>query len=185
MWSSAVGLEMCWRRRTIAVVSLPTVLVLILIPVTRASAVVVAVVHPQRPAHDLELVQIPHGGGRGVDIGVFEEAEAFGSASLFVVHEAEVDDLADAAEDVADLFFADACRKSINVRNSVLAGTLKEGGKVVMSGKVPYGMFPMKTTRPPFSLFCAILTLLCLEGEVRRLVERLNVHELVLNRLKS
>lgn len=44
-----------------------------------------------------------------VDVGVLEEAEALGFAGLFVVDEAEVEDGADAAEDVADLFFADAC----------------------------------------------------------------------------
>jgi hypothetical protein len=74
-----------------------------------ALVVVVAVVHPQGPPIELELVQISDRRRRCVYVCVLQEAEAFGSAGLLVVYEAEVDNLSGAAEDFADLFFTYAC----------------------------------------------------------------------------
>ena len=54
------------------------------------------------------LIQVAHSRCRFVDVGVLQETETFGPASLFVVDEAEVDDGARAGEELADLFFADA-----------------------------------------------------------------------------
>ena len=98
--------EVCWRRSSVVV---PILLVLILV-VPVPSSIVIAVVHLQLPSHNLMAIQIPHSRCSGVGVGVFEEAKALGFASLFVVDEAEVDDLPDAAEDLADLLFADAWR---------------------------------------------------------------------------
>lgn len=86
------------------------ILLLLVIPVPGAASVVVAVVDPQRPSHNLMLVQVAHGGRRFIDVGVFQKAEAFWSAGLFVVDEAEVDDGASSCEEFAYLFFTDAWR---------------------------------------------------------------------------
>jgi len=73
-----------------------------------ALIVVVTIVHPQGPPVELEFIQISDCRRRRIHVCVFQEAEAFGSASLLVVYEAEVDDLASAAEDLADLLLTHA-----------------------------------------------------------------------------
>ena len=42
-------------------------------------------------------------------VWVFREAESLGPSSFLIVHEAEVEDPASAAEDVYDLLFGKAC----------------------------------------------------------------------------
>ena len=78
-------------------------------PRARTAAIVVAVVHLQLPAQDLVAIEIAHRVGGLIDVGILQETEAFGFAGLLVGDEAEVQDGAGAAEDVHDLFFADAC----------------------------------------------------------------------------
>lgn len=85
-------------------------LFLLIIPVASAASVVVAVVDPQRPSHNLVLVQVAHSGGRLIHIGVFEEAEPFWSACLLIVDEAEINDGASSGEEFAYLLFTNAWR---------------------------------------------------------------------------
>jgi len=87
----------------------PHIRTILLLLIAFASAIVIAVVHPQRSAHDIKVVQISACGGSSVGIGVLEETKALGSTGLFVVDQPEVNDLADATEDLTNLLFADAC----------------------------------------------------------------------------
>ena len=79
-----------------------------LLPIPAATTIVITIIHLQLPAHQLVVVEVADCCCSVVDVGVFEEAEAFGFAGFFVVDEAEVYDGADALEEVADLLFADA-----------------------------------------------------------------------------
>ena len=65
-------------------------------------------IHAIISAHDLMPIQIANRRSRLVNVGVFEEAEAFGFPGVLVVNQAKTDYGANMAEDVADLFFADA-----------------------------------------------------------------------------
>jgi hypothetical protein len=54
------------------------------------------------------VVQIAHGGGCCVGVGELCEAESFGTTRLFVVDQAEAEDLPDATEGLHNLLFGDA-----------------------------------------------------------------------------
>jgi len=94
---------------------------------TVALVVVVAIVNSQCPPVELEFVQVPHCRGRSIDIGVFQESEAFRSACLLVVDETKVYHLAGATEDLANLLFTDACK----FVSAAVAGCLDSYGLTV------------------------------------------------------
>jgi hypothetical protein len=116
-----------------------------------ALVVVVTIVHPQGPPVELEFVQVSDRCCRRIHICVLQEAEAFGSAGLLVVYEAEVDHLASTAKDLTDLLLTHAWWIVSCCRIAAL--------KRICFFYLPYGMLPMKTTLPPFSLLCAIFVL--------------------------
>ena len=71
-------------------------------------AAYVGKVDAELAAHDLVFVEVADGGGGGIGVGEFGEAEAFRSAGVLVVDEAEGDDGADGAADGDYLFFREA-----------------------------------------------------------------------------
>lgn len=66
------------------------------------SSRLIRIVHPQVATHHIVIVEVAHGRRSLVGALIFEEAEAFGTSSVFVNDDAEVEDGATGAEKLSD-----------------------------------------------------------------------------------